>query len=74
MQHLFSVGDTVYGFCDGFFGSSDYETKKCVYVTPIYAVFEYVEGEFEGGGVILGYEPKMVNLVDKWKFPTNSII
>lgn len=29
-----NIGITLYGFCNGFFGRDDYETKVIVYETP----------------------------------------
>lgn len=44
MHEVFGVGDTIYGYCNGYFGRDDYEDKVCVLVNPRYAVFEYESG------------------------------
>lgn len=45
MYQLFSVGDRIGGFCNGYFGRDDYLNKTCVKVRPKYALFEYEGGE-----------------------------
>ncbi len=70
MHKLFNVGDKIYGFCNGYFGRDDYDTKICVFVTPKYAVFQYLEGEFEGNGKALN-NPDLLDhesIID-WKKP-----
>ena len=47
MLQLFNVGDTIYGYCNGFFGRDSYEDKVCVMVRPKYAVFETEDGHAE---------------------------
>ena len=41
---LFTVGDTIHGYCNGYFGRDDYDDKTCVMVTNKYAVFENEAG------------------------------
>ena len=64
MHHLFSAGDIIYGYCNGFFGRDDYEEKTCILVTPKYAVFQYENGF----AAVLNYNKLLVeNGVEKWK-------
>lgn len=73
MNKLFSVGDTIYGFCNGAFGRNDYETKICVMVTPKYAVFQFLEGEWEGKATVLNNPDRWdKETVDKWKCPEDT--
>lgn len=44
MLTLFKPGDVVHGYCNGRFGRDDYETKTCIAVRPLYALFEYESG------------------------------
>ena len=44
MLQIFKVGDVIGGYCNGYFGRDDYDTKSCVMVTLNYAVFEYSDG------------------------------
>jgi hypothetical protein len=44
MSPIFSVGDTIEGYCNGYFGRDDYKLKTCTYITHKYAVFEYQDG------------------------------
>lgn len=68
MLQLFSVGDTIYDYCNGYFGRDDYDTKICVMVAPKYAVFQYLDGEFEGKATVLNIEESLnKETVDKWK-------
>ena len=68
MKELFSVGDRIYGFCNGFFDRDDYTDKICVNVTDNYAVFQYLSGRFEGYATVLNYtEILSKEMVDKWK-------
>jgi len=68
MSELFSVGDTIYGFCNGYFGRDDYDDKVCVIVTPRYAVFEYTLGDYMGNAVVLN-NPERFDLetINEWK-------
>ena len=45
MLQLIKPGDVLHGYCSGFFGGDDYDTKTCVKVSPKYAVFENEEGD-----------------------------
>lgn len=45
MFKVFSVGDEIKGYCNGYFGRDDYNDKTCVFVTKGYAVFENDDGE-----------------------------
>ena len=68
MRELFSCGDTLYGFCNGYFGRDDYDTKICVMVTNKYAVFQYLDGEFEENATVLNFKEELdKEFVDKWK-------
>ena len=51
MEEYFTVGNFLYGYCNGAFGRDDYENKICVIVTPFYTVFEYMNRE--KGAVVL---------------------
>jgi hypothetical protein len=66
MLQLFQPGDVIYGFCNGFFGRDDYETKTCVLVRPRYAVFEYASGQ----AATLNEDGRLdEQTVAKWKEP-----
>lgn len=68
MLNLFTVGDVLYGFCNGYFGRDDYSTKICVMVTPNYAVFQYTGGEAQGFATILNYKEGLrLETVNEWK-------
>lgn len=68
MNKLFNIGDTLYGFCNGYFGRDDYSTKTCVMVTERYAVFQYADGEFEGHATVLNWPERLnTEMVSKWK-------
>ena len=69
MLQLFKVGDTIYGFCNGYFGRMDYDTKICVLVTPKYAVFEYKNGS----ATVLNYREGMEDDVEAWKNPDDEL-
>lgn len=65
MYDYFKFGDTLYGFCNGYFGD-DYENKVCVLVTQTYAVFEYENKN----AVVLNLDEMTipgVDLVNRWK-------
>lgn len=68
--NYFKTGDKIYGFCHGYFGRGDYETKICVMSTDNYAVFQYTEGELKGSATVLNY-PNRLNkeMIDGWKKP-----
>lgn len=68
MNELFNIGDTIYGFCNGYFGRDDYATKICIMVNPKYAIFHYLDGEFKGEGIVLN-NPDRLNkeTVAEWK-------
>lgn len=68
MKDLFSVGDIIYGFCNGAFGRDDYDTKICILTNDKFAVFQYLDGEFEGNGIVLNkttFSDK--KLISEWK-------
>ena len=68
MNQLFNIGDKLYGFCNGYFGRDDYDTKICVMITPRYAVFQWLEGEFEGQATVLNNLERLdKETVDSWK-------
>ncbi len=62
MLQMFTVGDQITGFCNGFFGRDDYEEKTCVMVTSKYAVFQYQDGR----ATVLNYSESLesVNKTD----------
>lgn len=60
MLQLFNPGDTIYGYCNGYFGRDDYDDKVCVMVTPKYAVFQNAEGE----GSVLRYSNELFNTIN----------
>ena len=68
VNQLFSVGDTIYGFCNGYFGRDNYDDKVCVMVMSRYAVFESVLGDYVGNAVVLN-NPERFDLetINKWK-------
>jgi hypothetical protein len=64
MLQLFKPGDTLYGYCNGFFGRDDYERKICVAVRPKYAVFEYEDGN----ATVLNLSERLtIETVEAWK-------
>lgn len=65
MLQLFTAGDVIKGYCNGFFGRDDYKTKTCVMVAVKYAVFEYQDGF----AVTLNYDDKYFDKerIAKWK-------
>jgi hypothetical protein len=65
MLQPFQPGDTIHGFCNGYFGRDDYETKVCVFVRPKYAVFEYEDGR----ATVLNFEERLTEVAAKWKTP-----
>ena len=68
MHKLFNIGDILYGFCDGFFGRDDYDTKLCVTVTSKYAVFQYTDGEYLGNATVLNNPDRLSSeLITEWK-------
>lgn len=46
MNDLFNVGDIIYGFCNGYFGRDDYNTKRVVLINKDYVLFEYVKEDW----------------------------
>ena len=70
MLQLFKPGDAIYGFCNGYFGRDDYETKTCVAVRPKYALFEYEDGT----AAVLNNSNGSLQaaLVDAWKKDTTE--
>lgn len=69
MNELFNVGDIVYGFCNGYFGRDDYETKICVMVNSKYAVFQYMEQNLWFATVLNDEQNLNKKTVDSWKYP-----
>ena len=68
MNKLFNVGDKIHGFCNGYFGRDDYDEKLCIMVTNKYAVFQYLDGEFEGNATVLNYPDRLdEETVTEWK-------
>lgn len=68
MKELFNIGDKIYGFCNGYFGRDDYDTKICVMVKPKYAVFEYTDGQLKGQATVLCNLDRLnLNDVEQWK-------
>lgn len=68
MENFFNVGDTIHGFCNGYFGRDDYDSKICVMVNSKYAIFQYLEGEFEGNAIALNYPENLdKESVEEWK-------
>ena len=63
MLKLFSVGDEIFGYCNGLFGRDSYDNKVCVMVTPKYAVFQNEDGV----GELLNYSEDLSDLVEEWK-------
>lgn len=68
MANFFNIGERVYGFCNGYFGRDDYDTKLCIMVTSRFALFVYVDGEFEGNAVVLNNPERLdIDMVKEWK-------
>ena len=65
MLKIFSVGDVIGNYCNGYFGRDDYEDKTCVMVTPKYAVFQYEDGQ----GTLLNYREGLEDYAkgENWK-------
>ena len=68
MLKIFSVGDEIFGFCNGFFGRDDYANKVCVFVSLKYAVFEYEDNT----ATILHFEEDIADFVTPWKDKPNQ--
>jgi hypothetical protein len=69
MHNLFKIGDKIYGYCNGWFGRDDYEDKKCVYVSALYAVFEYDDGS----ATTLNYGDQLIiEYINEWKDPNSA--
>ena len=68
LNEFFNVGDRTYGFCNGYFGGDDYCPKICVMVTSKYAIFQYLDGNWEGEAVALN-NPELLTKksVTEWK-------
>lgn len=68
MRKFFKKGEKIYGFCNGFFGRDDYDTKICVMVSQKYALFEYVDGDSKGYAVVLN-DPERLDdeTIESWK-------
>ena len=71
MNELFNIGDKISGFCNGYFGRDNYETKMCILVNNSFALFKYVDGE---DVVVLNLSDMKGNtdefnkkMVDEWK-------
>ena len=65
MLQLFETGDVIYGFCNGYFGGDDYDTKTCIMVAPKYVLFE----NEEGFGTVLDFDDRLTReLIDTWKY------
>lgn len=63
----FSIGDKIYGFCNGYFGRDDYEDKVVELVTKDYIVFRYDDTTSlteENGNHIEVTEHRMLNISD----------
>ena len=54
MLKVFTVGDEIGGYCQGYFGRDNYSNKTCVMCAPKYAVFE--ERETGKASVVNYYE------------------
>lgn len=67
MTKLFNIGDKITGFCNGFFGRDDYDSKICVMVSDKYAIFQYIDGEWEGYATVLNYKDGLENCINEWK-------
>ncbi len=68
LMSLFSIGDKISGYCNGYFGRDDYDTKLCILVSDRYAVFQYLDGEFEGNATVLNNSNRLdEETVAEWK-------
>ena len=65
MMQIFTIGDEIGGFCNGYFGRDDYGNKTCVMVVPKYAVFQYEDGS----AVVLDYSVGLEDIIkgDNWE-------
>ena len=43
-----NIGKMIYGFCNGYFGRDDYDTKIIVYETPKAICCTYVDSQYNG--------------------------
>jgi len=67
MNKFFNIGDTLYGFCNGYFGRDDYDTKVCIIASSKYAVFQYLDGEFKGNATVLNNPERLDTItVNQW--------
>lgn len=68
MHQFFNVGDTIQGFCNGAFGRDDHDSKICILVNANYAVFQYLDGEFEGNATVLNNPERLdTETTTEWK-------
>ena len=42
---LFNLGERINGYCNGWFGRDDYETKTVISIQPKYVLFMYDDGQ-----------------------------
>ena len=64
MLMIFTVGDEIGGYCNGYFGRDDYSNKTCVMCAPKYAVFEEWE---TGRASVLNYTEGLEEDAKNWK-------
>ena len=68
MNETVKVGDRISGYCNGYFGRDDYESKICVMVTNRYAVFEYLDKtDYENIGAVILTSSPIKDEYTEWK-------
>ena len=60
-----NIGIKIYGFCDGYFGSDDYDDKIIIYETPISIFCKYVNEDVYVATNFRFPEEKQ-RLINKW--------
>lgn len=64
MLQIFTAGDEIGGYCNGYFGRDDYANKTCILVTPKFAVFSE---QGTGLGSVLNYTEGLEDDAKDWK-------
>jgi hypothetical protein len=68
MNELFKIGDIIYGYCNGYFGRDDYDSKTCILVSDEFAIFVYTDGVDKGKACVLNETCRLSEeLVNEWK-------
>ena len=64
-----NVGKTIYGYCNGYFGRDDYETKVIVYETPLSICCRYARRDMKDYLTVANFdsEREKNNLIYEWE-------